>query len=285
MKAKVLIAALAMALMFAGAAVATEGDQYFCSEFEEFTLWGGKTNDVGKVTVFTDGVNLIVTYHTTGDWYLKELHLYVLNYEPTKRLVPGQAPYKAEPYPLTQEYTFVIPLSLDQCESGIWLQAHAAVVKIVDGKVVQGETAYGGEITDPRRGAWYGNIYYYLKCCHDTPPNGECKEETAWGGNDSGGGNAWWYYYDALVGGVQIIWAGQDIDVGTAKVESGVVYITLTGGWELQDVEESVKIQGYNDIPDKRPVPGQFSYKGTDLEVYIGDFAFYAIHLDVQLCE
>ena len=67
----------------------------------------------------------------------------------------------------------------------------------------------------------------------------------------------------------------------------GIVSIILTDGWELQDDEEAVEIQGYNegDLPTSRPASGQFGYKGTDLTVHIGIFDFYAIHLDVQLCD
>jgi hypothetical protein len=258
-----------------------------CGEAEVFTLWGGKTINVGTVTVSNDEENLYVTYDTTGDWYLKEVHLYVLDYEPTERLTPGQAPYKSGDISYATSYTFVVPLAgfdVTCDETVLWLQAHAAVVKIVDGEVVEGETAYGGDITKPKKGSWYGNIKYTVQCCEEEPPC-ECQEETAWGGKTAGGGTSWWYYYDAEVGGVQTIWAGQHINVGTVEVVEGTVYITLTGGWELQDVKEPVKIQGYNEIPASRPAAGLFThYKGDALTVYIGEYAYYAIHLDVQLC-
>jgi hypothetical protein len=120
--------------------------------------------------------------------------------------------------------------------------------------------------------------------------NGECQEETAWGGDSEGKGSAWWYYYDASIGGVQTVWAGQHIDVGTVEVVGGVVTIVLTGGWELQNVDDPVKIKGYSVIPEERPVAGLFTgvgtYKGDQLtNVDIGEYNFYAIHLDVQLCE
>ena len=115
----------------------------------------------------------------------------------------------------------------------------------------------------------------------------QCQTETAWGGNTAGGGTAWWFYYDDSVGGEQTIWAGQTIDVGTVEVSDGTVSITLTGGWELLNDDEAVKIQGYDEgeLPDERPPAGQFEYKGTDLTVSIGCYNYYAIHLDVQLCQ
>lgn len=138
--------------------------------------------------------------------------------------------------------------------------------------------------------AGLSNLTFCFVECEDN--GGDCQTETAWGGDTAGDGAAWWFYYDASVGGEQIIRAGQHIDVGTVEVVDGTVYLVLTGGWELQDGEETVKIQGYaaDDLPSSRPAAGNFDednggYKGTSLTVEIGDYAFYAIHLDVQLCE
>ena len=256
-----------------------------------YDLWAGMDILVGNVTVWNDAENLYVQYNTDAPWYLTEVHLYIQTEPFTSRLAPGRAPYKSGDISYASTYTFTIPLQWE-CDVTIYLQAHAAVVKIVDGEVVDEETAYGGDITKPGRGAWYGNIAYTICCAPPPPP--KCQYETAWGGNSEGSGAAWWFYYDVSVGGVQTIWAGQHINVGTVKVEDGCVYINLTGGWELSDIDidgklvtESVKIQGYDSIPDTRPAAGKFTtYKGNDLTVCeIGGFAFYAIHLDVQLCK
>jgi len=107
--------------------------------------------------------------------------------------------------------------------------------------------------------------------------------ETGFGGNASGNGNAWWYYYTG--NGVQTIWAGQSINAGTVELKNGYLYITLTNGWQLQDVSESVKIQGYNSLPSSRPVAGQFTtYKGTSLTVPVNAYSYYVVHLDLQKC-
>jgi len=131
-----------------------------------FTLLAGKTINVGNVVVANDLNFLYITYNTTGDWDLSEVHLYVLNYEPEERLTPGQAPFTSGSLPDgTNTYTFTLPLSETLlCGSSIWLQAHAAV---------NTETAYGGTIVDPDQGAWYGNISYTIECCE--PPETECK--------------------------------------------------------------------------------------------------------------
>ncbi len=132
-----------------------------------FTLLAGKTTDIGTVVVANDLNFIYVTYNTTGDWDLSEVHLYVLDYEPAERLAPGQAPFKSGILPDgTTTYTFTIPLSETLlCGSSIWLQAHATV---------DTETAFGGTIVpDPENGAWYGNIAYTVECCE--PPEEECK--------------------------------------------------------------------------------------------------------------
>ncbi len=282
-----------------------------CGDPLEVTLWGGQHIDVGTVTVANDEDYLYLKYKTTGDWYLEEIHLYIMDEEPSLRLPPGHAPIKLEklsdPEPV-QEVTIKVAfdeLNLDTdfdlvCEEDIilWLQAHAVVYESEngepnyddDGKLLDEETAYGGDIVPPP-GAWYGNIMYLVQCCDDGNGGGtgDCQEETAWGGNSEGGGAAWWFYYDASVGGVQTIWAGQHTDAGTVEVVDGTVYITLTGGWELQWVNEPVKIKGYDEIPGKRPPAGQFTgegtYKGDEFVVDIGEYEYYAIHLDVMLCE
>jgi hypothetical protein len=119
---------------------------------------------------------------------------------------------------------------------------------------------------------------------------GECVTETAFGGDTAGGGNAWWFYFDITGEDVQTITAAQNIEIGTVTVESNddgtkTITIFLFDGWDLQDVEEPVKIQGYDTPPTSRPAAGLFTtYKGDDLVVTVPTYRFYVIHLDVQLC-
>jgi hypothetical protein len=269
-------------------------------ETKIYPLTGGQSLPVGSVEVVdykgADGnpESLYVTYKTTGDWYLTEVHLYVQNEAPATRLVPGHAPYKSGDIAYTQEYTFKVTLPSLACSDTIYLQAHAAVVSLVDGVVEVGETAYGGDITKPRRGAWYGNIAYTLQCC-GVPESGVCKSQTAWAGNTEGDGSSWWFYYDASAGGNQPILAGQKVNAGTVVVANGTITINLTGGWKLQNVSENVKIQGYysDELPSTRPAAGKFTthkgqYSSTTVVINLGidtNYDFYAIHLDVEYCQ
>jgi hypothetical protein len=127
-----------------------------------FLLIAGQTINVGTVVVSNDVNFIYVTYNTTGNWKLLETHLYVLDNEPTERLTPGQAPNKSGTLPEgTTSYTFTIPFNDTlSCGASIWLQAHAAVT---------GETAYGGTVTKPEQGSWYGNIFYTIECCEKPP--------------------------------------------------------------------------------------------------------------------
>jgi hypothetical protein len=143
----------------------------------------------------------------------------------------------------------------------------------------------------------------------ECPINGECQYETAYGGGTAGenegtGKGGWWYYYDARInaGGVQTVWAGQHINVGTVEVVEGEVTIILNNGWELQPWKtdkgvlvydgdgklipenESVKILGTNTLPSSRPAGGSFPLKGTSLDITVDDYDYYIIHLDVQKC-
>jgi hypothetical protein len=261
-----------------------------CCDAEVFTLWGGKHTNVGTVTVANNEDNLFVTYTTTGDWWLEEVHLYVLTQEPLTKLTPGHAPYKMEFNPLVKTYTFTVPLAdydVTCDETVLWIQAHAAVAKIVEGEKEQGETAYGGEVKDSH-GSWYGNIGYKIHCCSEEPT--VCKEfkgETAWSEGNRYVTRGNWATYTPYIECRVDIYAGQNIYVGyidfSAVVNNKVtITITLIGDWVLEDVKEAVKIQGYNVAPTGNPAPGRFTtYKGNALTITVDAYKFYGIHLDV----
>lgn len=176
---RLLVLVLALAFVLGGVAPFAQPASAGC-EAQVSTLWAGKTINVGTVTVWNDDSNLYVKYDTKGDWYLTQVHLYVHCDEPTERLTPGQALYKAEGLN-TQSYQLTVPLSeigdsCNDCGSTVHLQAHAAVLQIVNGQVVQEETAYGGTIIDPVTGSWYGNISYTICCEEPTPtPTPPCQ--------------------------------------------------------------------------------------------------------------
>lgn len=151
-------------------------------------------------------------------------------------------------------------------------------------------TTSGGPIHSPglRNGniPALSNLQFCYTLCEDYP---FCDGETAFGGDNEGGGAAWWYYYDNIVGGFQKIYAGQKEVPGASVIyDEGKIIIELGEYMRLIPGDETVKIKGYDDLPNSRPAAGRFTgegtYKGTSLEVTIGEYNYYVIHLDVEVC-
>lgn len=275
--------------------VCLQGDDYGTYTY---TLWAGKTNNAGTVTITNDDNNIYVTYNTNNTADLSEVHVYLWSNQldiPSKRPAPGQADYVVENIN-ADSYTVVIPAAVN-CDNVYYISAHAALTvdnpSDVDEPGVgnnSGETAYGSGNNYPNgfpkgTGAWWGYMTFTVHCCDNGPVDPECQTETAWGGNTRGGGNAWWFYFDTQGTATQTIYAGQSINAGYVTFNGTQLVVTLTNGWELQNDDESVKVEGYDVIPSKRPAAGQFElYKGTSLNVNTDGSRYYAIHLDVQKC-
>jgi hypothetical protein len=236
-----------------------------------------------------------VKYEATGDWYLKEVHLYVLGYEPTERLTPGLAPFKSGDLSYAKDCTFTLPLNEFEevvCgETALWLQAHASAVKILNNEVVQEETAYACDI-NTEANPWYGNAMYTVQCCQDVPP--PCYEftgETAWGAGTRYVSKGNWATYTPYVpGSTANLYAGQTMNAGTVTfspvVNSKVtITINLTDDWEFAQVEENVKIQDYATAPSTKPSPGRFRWKNTasgkSFSIDVPANSDYGVHADV----
>lgn len=112
--------------------------------------------------------------------------------------------------------------------------------------------------------------------------------ETAFAGSDAGGGAAWWFFFDNTGDGIHPIYAGQQLVEGAyAQYADGVLTINLGPKMVLQDVDEAVKIQGYNEgeLPDERPAAGLFTtYKGNDLVIELPYYPYYVIQLSALVC-
>jgi hypothetical protein len=120
----------------------------------------------------------------------------------------------------------------------------------------------------------------------------ECQEETAWAAGDKYVDKGNWATYTQYQSTTNIIlYAGQTIPVGTvsfSELSGGKITISieLSGGWTFQDVEEPVKVQGYDSAPPAvNPSPGLFTtYKGDELVFQVNPYGYYGIHLDVENC-
>ncbi len=251
-----------------------------------FTLFAGQTINVGNLLVSNDDDYLKVEYQVNEGYQISEVHLWVganPNDVPKSRgknpsPVPGQFPYKLIN---AGKYVFYIPLNnllgTDICSKQLYIYAHA----VVGNETAWSEgTAFGGS-----RWGWFST---YTVCCDERIPQGDeyvCIDETGFGGSTAGGGSAWWFYFDTQGDSNQPIYAGQKMTDGTVTFANGTFTINL-GSWELQDVVEPVKVQGYNTLPRSRPAAGQFkTYKGKDLVFSVNGWRFYVIHLDIKKCE
>ena len=264
-----------------------------CRDVQEVRLLAGQHHEAGKVYVVNNKENLYVAYETTGDWKMKAIHLFVgacdkLPVNKPGNLVPGQFPIKIEFGELQTYHYFEIPLN-ELPEGCLCIAAHAEVVKIVEGKVVQSETAFGeGEKVGKN---WFMKFDYCIAICEDVPPVELCyNDETAWAAGPRYVEKGNWATYTPYVANTPInVFAGQHYLVGTvtfSEVVDGKVTITLAAlnGARLQDVAESVKIQGYDaPPPSSNPAPGQFkTYKGSATTVTVDAYPYYGIHLDAQ---
>jgi len=260
----------------------------YCGTTSVQPLLAGKTIDAGSVTVGNDLANFYITINTTGDWTISESHLYLSSSEPMSKGAPGLYLYNSYSTGINSlgtAVTYIVPLTDVedfQCGDIAWLMVHAVVQRTVNG-VVQSETAMAGTIY-PNAKPWYGKFSYTVQCgCEDHVEN--CTYETGFGGATVGAGSAWWYAFDTQGAATQAIYAGQAITDGTVTYDGTKLIINL-GSWKLQDVPESVKVEGYNTLPTKRPAAGKFTlYTGTNLTVPTNGSRYYVIHLDVQKCE
>ena len=263
-----------------------------CRDVQEVRLMAGQHYEAGKVYVVNNKEKLYVAYETTGEWKMKAIHLFVgacdkLPVNKQGNLVPGQFPYKVEFNGLQTFYYVEIPL--DTLPEGcICVAAHAEVVKVVDGEIVQSETAFGeGEKVGKN---WFMKFEYCIAVCEDEPPVEMCyQDETAWAAGSRYVTQGNWATYTPYVANTPVnVFAGQNYLVGTvtfSEVVDGKVTITLAAlnGARLQSVAESVKIQGYETAPSGNPAPGLFTtYKGNETTVIVDAYAYYGIHLDVQ---
>lgn len=258
------------------------------TDLNEVTLYAGQNIPVGTLSITNDAEVLTVTYKTTDGWMIAETHLDVagsLSEIPKNKPgnpVPGQFTYNDSYDPSVTEVSYELPLEWEIGDLLV-VAAHAVVERVVNGEVVQEETAWSAGKRFVAKGNWATyTVYEVEEIVTPESPVEIWKGETAFAGNLSGSGKSWWFYYDVNGTSVQDIYAGQaKVENASVRVSDGIVTVTLGENLKLQDVNKPVKIQGYNEIPDSRPAAGQFPYKGSDLIINVGEFPFYVIHLDV----
>ncbi len=118
-----------------------------CNTATSIDLIAGQTINAGKITLFNDGINLTVTFSTTGGWVLDETHLFAgdcayipLNSSCNPQF--GLFPFNNTHSPSATSFTYQIPVtSLDSCFCFV---AHASVSQVnTTGDIITSETAIG----------------------------------------------------------------------------------------------------------------------------------------------
>lgn len=127
-----------------------------------------KTIHVGKITITNDDSNLYVSYLTRNNTYMSATHLFVGSLEnlPTNDAnepVQEEFPYIQEHNPLTQTYTYTIPLEgLPECYI---IAAHATANKVIDGVIEATESAWGDGERYPDTEGWATYSPYCTQSC------------------------------------------------------------------------------------------------------------------------
>ncbi|GEM_PF-3947889 len=114
-------------------------------------LIAGRTINVGGVLYANNNTSLFVGYRTTGDWYIKEVHLELVADPHDFPMNEGGNPeighfcFYDTFDPPVQEVVFQFNLHDLGFEPGerIYVAAHAVVCRIVGNEIVQQETAWG----------------------------------------------------------------------------------------------------------------------------------------------
>jgi hypothetical protein len=157
-----------------------------------FTLFAGQSINAGTVKVKKDNENITITYETTNEWTLSEVHAWIgddlINLPTNKGGNPtiGLFPYKQTNLGGVTQTSITIPISVALgvepviCDKSFYLVAHAVVVKTKADGSVQKETGWseGNRITN--KGSWATISSFVFKCNDEgEPKSGGC--ETAYG--------------------------------------------------------------------------------------------------------
>ncbi|WP_284651070.1 hypothetical protein [Flavobacterium terrisoli] len=133
------------------------------------TLIAGQRYNAGDIRVYFDNDKVYVEYETAGNWYIRKTHLYIGDCAliPVNRRgepIPGHFPFRGTQPSGTQVVVYAMDkANLPKC---FCISAHADVYRMVNGQVVQSETAWaqGERFTQSSWGM-------FMSVCEDDCPN------------------------------------------------------------------------------------------------------------------
>lgn len=256
------------------------------------TLIAGQNISAGTVTVSNDEETTFVTFTTTNGWMIESTHLYVGSYEeiptnnagnPKVGLFPTQETFD----PMTNTVTYEYPLeSVHHC---FIVAAHAEVLKIANGVIVDSQTAWGDGTRFIEKGNWAAYFEYCPGICRIVI-DGACYEKSV-GWTDgtlyAPQSKCWGTYVTYSAGGFANLIADNSEVAGTvyfSAVNDGQVTITisLNEGYIQNNDVKFTKIQGYDIAPTNKPRPPDFTtYQGKSLVVTVPAYNFYGVHLNL----
>ncbi len=133
------------------------------------TLFAGQTINVGTLSITNNASSITVNYALSNGWYLDEIHLYIgpLSQMPVNSQnvpVPGQFPVNQSFGSGVNTYSYSRPLAgLPSCYVVV---AHASVYKVVNGVIVQTETAWGFGDPFQNTDRWGWTVPYCTQACN-----------------------------------------------------------------------------------------------------------------------
>lgn len=265
-----------------------------CGDAKITEIKAGQHHTAGSLSISNDQDSVYLIINMTGGWTFNKAHVAIGScdakpFSPAKP-APGQFPYHYNANQATYA-RYAFPLSQFSGTPCLCYAVHLEARKVENGQVVQSETAWGEGPRFAANGNWsMYNTYCIQECTVSTPnPTTDCLvNETAWAFgtrfNQNQGQWGWYLNYNNSEQTYNI-YAGQHYLAAQAHFSAPVnnqvtITITMMPGYNLQDVNQSVKISGTDTAPSGNQAPGQFPYRGNNLVITVPVFRYYLIHLD-----
>jgi len=145
---------------------------------QTYTIFAGKTMDVGDATFTVDGNQLTIDVTLNENCVAEEYHLHILDSLPEDRPAPGSDPFTMKVFDEPVNTFKVGPLDVPigtlepgQCDE-LYFVFHLVTkccqeleLRCNCEEPCKSETAYAGTIVDPKNGSWFG--YVKIEFCND----------------------------------------------------------------------------------------------------------------------
>jgi hypothetical protein len=150
-----------------------------CGTPKAVRLMAGKNIHAGSITVSNDEKNVYISYSSTGEWKIKATQLFIgactaIPKGKTGNPNVGLFPHKEQFPTFTDSWKVSIPVSsLSSC---FCIAAHAELVKVSNGIVVQSETGWGEAVQISPKGSWAMSFEYCIQACTSAKVNDKVED-------------------------------------------------------------------------------------------------------------